>query len=365
MAHFQRMLKVHDPLKFEREAVEALEALIELIPIARLEGVHFEQDDPDVGADAVLNLTVGDRPYLLVCEVKSNGHPRATRDAIQQLKHWKYHSMPAAPIFLAPYISEQSRALCVEAGVNYFDLFGNTRLHLDNLFLERTVADKPASERRDLKSLFKPKSARVLRWLLRDPVTPVRLQEIADGATVSLGQVHNVKEGLLAREWAQSTSEGLILTDPDSLLDAWRDDYEAPPGQTRKYYTIHHGEALTARLKGLMANDRVEPVLMLGSYSAANWLAPYGRNETTFLYAWPEVLPELEAALALEPAAKGANLLVKVLEDESVLLDAVEPTSDLLVTSPVQTYLDLYNSGERGREAAEFLRRKGLSWPRA
>jgi len=359
------MLKASEALKFEREAVEALEALLDQIPIVHFEGARFEQSDPNVGADAILDLRIGDRPYRLICEVKSNGHPRATRDAISQLKHWTFHAGPVATIFLAPYISEQSRALCVEAGVNYFDLFGNTRLHLDNVFYERSVADKPASERRDLKSLFKPKSARVLRWLLRDPVTPVRLQEIADGATVSLGQVHNVKEGLIAREWAETTPDGLILTDPDSLLNAWREDYEAPPGQTRKYYTIHHGEALTERLKPLMARDRAEPVLMLGSYSAANWLAPYGRSETTFLYAWPEILPDLEAALSLEPAAKGASILVKVLEEESVMLDAVEPTPDLLVTSPVQTYLDLYNAGERGREAAEFLRRKGLSWPRA
>jgi hypothetical protein len=358
------MLKVAETLKLEHEAVAAFEALIASIPIVQLEDTQFEQDRHDIGADIVIDVRVADKPHRLFCQVKSDGHPRATRQAIHQLRYWPHRTDKTATVFIAPYISEQARALCVEAGVNYFDLFGNYRLSLENLFLERTVADKPAAERRDLKSLFKPKSARVLRWLLRESQTPARLQEIADGTKVSLGQVHNVKEGLLAREWAETTSDGLVLSNPSGLLDAWRDDYEPPAGQTRKYYTIHHGEALMAKLRAILI-DQDAPSLAVGSYSAATWLAPYGRAETTFLYARPEILPRLESELSLEPAAKGANILIKVLEDEGVLLDAIEPVEHIVTTSPVQTYLDLFSSGDRGREAADFLRQRGLEWRRA
>lgn len=358
------MLKMTEAMKFEREALEELSALLDRIPIVRLEGVRTEHEGgADQEADAIVDLLVGATPYTLYCEFKTNGHPKAVRSAIDQLNHWRLAKPNDAALFAAPYISEPARDLCVAAGVNYFDLHGNFRIFLGSLFIEGRTNDKPAVEKRDLKSLFKPKSARVLRWLMRAPLTPMRLKDIAEGAKVSLGQVHNVKEGLLHREWAQSTPEGVVLTDPDGLVDAWREAYEPAPAETRSYYTILHGEALTQKLRALMADDRREPVLALGAYSAASWLAPYVRDETTTLYAWPEALAGLETALSLEPAAKGANVKVKVLEEESVLLDAVEVAPDLLITSPVQTYLDLYASGDRGREAAEFLRKKGFAWP--
>lgn len=359
------MLKQIEALKFESEAVHELTELFDRIPIVHIEGVRTGQAaGPDFEVDAVFDLLVGETPYTLFCEFKTNGHPRATRDAIEQLSRWRTGRPQDAAIFVAPYISEPARDLCVEAGVNYFDLHGNFRVFLGSLFIEGRTADKPTVERRDLRSLFKPKSARVLRWLLRNPETPMRLKDIAEGAKVSLGQVHNVKEGLLSREWAEATPEGVVLADASSLVDAWRDDYEKPAGETHHYYTVLHGAPLVDRLKTLMAEDRQEPVLALRSYSAADWLAPYGRSDTTFLYAWPTALPALERELSLQPMAKGANVQVRVLGEESVLLDAVEAADGLMTTSPLQTYLDLYNGGDRGREAAQFLRQKGFGWPK-
>lgn len=357
------MLKYDAALKFESEAVEALTALFERVPIVRLEGVRTTPWGPGE-IDAVFDITVSGRPYALYCEFKTNGHPQATRQAVEQLSRWRNGPSGEAAMFVAPYISEPAREICVEAGVNYFDLHGNFRIFIGSLFIEAKTTDKPTVERRDQKSLFKPKSARVLRWMLRHTHTPLRLKDIAEGAKVSLGQVHNVKEGLLSREWAESTSEGVVLTDPDRLVEAWREVYEKPPGETHHYYTVLHGPQLVDRLKPLMARHPDEPLLTLRSYSAADWLAPYGRSDTTFLYAWPDVLPELERELSLQPMAKGANVQVRVLSEESVLLDAVEAAKGVLTTSPVQTYLDLYDGGDRGQDAAEFLRHNGFGWPK-
>lgn len=51
------------------------------------------------------------------------------------------------------------------------------------------------------------------------------------------------------------------------------------------------------------------------------------------------------------------------IEDEGLFRDAVEPAPHVRCTSPVQTYLDLYVAGERGREAADHLRKEKLKWP--
>jgi hypothetical protein len=52
-----------------------------------------------------------------------------------------------------------------------------------------------------------------------------------------------------------------------------------------------------------------------------------------------------------------------LLKDHGLFRNTVEPVPGAICTSPVQTCLDLAAAGERGREAAEHLRRERLRWP--
>ena len=71
--------------------------------------------------------------------------------------------------------------MCEEQGVGYLDLEGNARIAFGGVFIERVVADKPVAQQRELKSLFKPKSAQVLRAMLRElmPDVEAALQQAA------------------------------------------------------------------------------------------------------------------------------------------------------------------------------------------
>ncbi|MBC7052256.1 hypothetical protein G6O46_24925, partial [Salmonella enterica subsp. enterica serovar Enteritidis] len=109
----------------------------------------------------------------------------------------------AMPIFIAPYISPEAQALCNEFEVGYLDLVGNARIVFDTVFIERRVDTKPPAIQRSLKSIFKPKSAQVLRVLLRDPDRAWRVADLAHTAEVSLGHVSNVRSELVDREWAE------------------------------------------------------------------------------------------------------------------------------------------------------------------
>jgi hypothetical protein len=149
----------------------------------------------------------------------------------------------ATPVLIAPFLSSQAQALCREESVSFLDLEGTVRLVLDGIFVERSVASRPAAERRELRSLFKPKSAQVLRAMLRDPARNWRLVELAKAANVSLGHINNVKVGLLNREWGEVSDKGLFLSEPDMLLDAWRDAYEPPAGKRVGFYTTLNGGA--------------------------------------------------------------------------------------------------------------------------
>jgi hypothetical protein len=53
---------------------------------------------------------------------------------------------------------------------------------------------------------------------------------------------------------------------------------------------------------------------------------------------------------------------VIVPEEIGLFADTVEPAPEVVCTSAVQTYLDLWISGKEGQEAAEHLGRERLLW---
>ena len=349
----------------EARASEALRELLEKIPIVQVEGIDAEAVSGDWEPDLIARLLVDGQPHQILCEYKSNGQPRYARSALLELRNYVAHRAPqATPVFIAPYISPAVRHLCEEKGVGYLDLEGNARITFGGVFIERVVADKPVAQQRELKSLFRPRSAQVLRAMLREPGRAWRVTELSEMSGVSLGHVSNVRTGLIDREWARASDDGLVLSDPDALLDGWRDSYTAPPGERLRFYTPLHGSALESAARSALRADDVPRRAAFASFSAAQWLSPYARTGTHYFFADDEGLRKLQAALQLTPTSKGENVVVTVPKDLGLLADTVEPAPGAVCTSPVQTYLDLSIAGERGAEAADHLRRERLSWPK-
>jgi hypothetical protein len=360
------MLKeVHSMKEAEVRAGEALQRLLEKIPILQVEGIEAEGVSGDWGPDLTARLLVDGRQHLLICGFKPNGQPRYARTALLELDNYVAQRAPGAtPIFIAPYISPTVRQLCEEKGVGYLDLEGNARITFGGVFIERMVADKPVAEQRELKSLFKPKSAQVLRVLLREPGRAWRVTELSEISGVSLGHVSNVRTGLIDREWARASDDGLVLSAPDALLDAWRDSYTAPAGERLRFYTPMHGSALEDAARGAMRAEGNPGRAVFASFSAAQWLAPYARTSTHYFIVDENGLHKLQAALKLVSASKGENVVVIVPKDMGLLTDTIEPAPGAVCTSLVQTYLDLSIAGERGAEAADHLRQERLTWPK-
>lgn len=359
------MLKTSVLMKdVERQAAEALRLLLEQVPTIKLVDIEHEVCDRDRGAHVVAHIDLADMRHALFCDVKSSGQPRHVRLALIQLRNDVVHrEQNATPVLIAPYLSHDAQALCREQDVGFLDLAGNARLIFGSVFIERQVASKPVAERRELRSLFKPKSAQVLRVMLRDPHRAWRVTALAEAAAVSLGHVSNVRSGLLDREWARVSDAGLFLSEPGALLDAWRAVYEPPAGTHATFYTTLHGSAFEEVARRVLHPDGGTGLAAFASFSAAQWLAPYGRTGTHYFYVDDAGLERLRLALKLSSTSKGENVLVRVLKDSGVFRDTVEPAPGVICTSPVQTYLDLAIAGERGREAAEHLRHERLTWP--
>lgn len=356
------MLKIGSSVKEAgARAVDVLRSILEQVPIISVTAISRESQLAD--ADIVAKLAIAGRAHTLVCEVKWNGQPRYVRTALLQLRNAVAHlGSGVTPVLIAPFLSPEAQGLCRDQGVGFLDLEGNVRLAFDGVFVERTVASKPAVERRELRSLFKPKSAQVLMVMLRDPARPWRVTELARAAEVSLGHVSNVRAGLLGREWADVSADGLFLSAPDALLDAWKGAYQPPVGTCMEFYTTLHGAAFEDAARPVLSAASDKGRAIFASFSAAHWLAPFARTGMQYFYADEGGLERLRVALALSSPIKGENVAVTVVEDEGVFLNSVEPVPGAACTSLVRTYLDLSAAGERGREAADHLRRQQLGW---
>lgn len=364
--YFQQTLKEAIPVKTaEDRSVAALRKLLERVPFVQVLSAVGHPSRAADAVDLVVELRVDGHAHRLICERVENGQPRYARTALLKLRYFlTQHSPDATAIFIAPYISPAVQQLCIENGVSYLDLEGNTYLAFRGVFIERHEPHQSVAETRGLKSLFKPKSGQVLRAMLREPSRVWRVAELSAHSGVSLGHVSNVRAGLLDRELARASNQGFALKDPDALLDTWRDSYTAPAGQKLRFHTILHGRAFEDAVRSALGVADPVGHAVLASYSAANWICPYARIGMNFFFADELGLRRLQSALKLTSTAKGENVIVTIPKDPSVLTDSIEPVPGAICTNLIQTYLDLSIGGERGAEAADFLRQERLSWAR-
>lgn len=359
------MLKGYSGVEVERQALERAKILLAGVPFLKIENVNHEFSEPSCEGqvDFLLQLRVHGRSHRLIFEVKQNGQPRHIRLAAAQLRNFiDPKQRDAYGVIVAPYLSPAAQKICQEQDIGFLDFEGNCRLVFDNVYIERVVPLKPSTARRELKSIFAAKSAQALRVLLRDETRVWKIADLAKAARISLGHASNVRSALIDREWANVGPEGLHLINPDALLDAWRDAYSGPLGHRLGFYTVLHGSSLQERLPKILEDANRNGAAMLASFSAAQWLAPYARTTTHYFYADEEGLTILRNRLDLSSPARGENVVVMQIKNNGLFQDSVEPAPNLRCTSPVQTYLDLYTAGERGREAAEHLRMERLKW---
>lgn len=368
-------MKPYERMKeLETKLAHALRRQLERIPTLEIQSIAGEWNlgtpprakvqEPDILA----HVRMPNRAITLICEVKDPGHPKQVRDAVAHLFAYmaqgrmKSDAEVLVPLVGATWLSPEAREICEQSGMGWLDLTGNCRIAFDSVFIERETAERPKSVTRSYRAVFSPKAGQVLRTLLRDPARSWKVTDLAEESNVSLGHVSNVRSALRDREWGAVDDEGLHLTAPDALLDAWRDAYEPVRGKRSFWYTILHGRQLDDALRAVLGRPDIEEHAMLAGLSAAKWLAPFLRGNTTALYADSSVMPQLIEAFKLVPTKSGANFEIIEPDDPAILKERIEIPGAPPVSSPILTYLDLANLDDRGREAADHLREKLLKW---
>lgn len=342
-----------------------LRALLSSIPIAKDVKIH---DIPSRHADmwdAEATFCIADEQYRLLVECLPSGQPRFVRNAALKLGQQVFREQGLTRgLVVAPFLSPAARAILAETHTGWLDLAGNSRIAFPRFHVEVEKADRdPFATKRAQRSLFYPKSARVLKVLLHRPHQPWMGKELSLLAEVSAGQVSNVRRALIEREWAmEDVGGGIRLTQPEALLDAWRDKGDHKPEVQLRGHTLMRGKQLEdALMNAFRLAGELDAHLLLASHSVARRMAPFARVSGEFFYADDKGLQLLMDHLDIAQTDKGENITVYKTSDAGLWNEAVTLGEHWKATDTFQTYLDLLASGERGREAAEHWRSEEIA----
>ena len=307
--------------------------------------------------DFIFETRIAGKTWTLIGEILHILGPRQAREQVVLFKASLQDSniKNPYPILIAPWISPEVVAICTEAGIGTLDLTGNCHITFGTVFIERSGHPAPPAQRREARALFAPKSARVLRVLLRNPNQAWKTEDLASTAQVSLGHVSNTRQELLEREFAAKVTGGLKLVQPQKLLEAWRQEYKSSRVLRQNFYTLLHGEALDLAITQALETAGQGAHALMAASTAARWLAPYLRTSSQYFHADQLGLDVFKKALQLQPVLRGENIVLTLEPDEGIFLDRFEAAPGIWTTGLVQTYLDLAVSGERGLEAAQHL----------
>jgi len=317
-SNFQQKLKMANIMKKEQSDIEAtaqntLRGVLEKVPFLKVKSIARERD----GIDILVNLAIGDKKQILLVEVKNNGQPRMARDAVNQLIRYRNTYPEAYLIFMAPFISPQAAEICTKDNVGYLDFAGNCYLSFGQVYIEQTGRLNPFRTRRDLVSIFSPKSSRVLRVLLNNPGRVWKTQDLADEARVSLGQVANVKKLLLDREWI-TKQDGISLTTPWMLLEEWANVYTYRKNEVRNFYSLKSIPEIESDLTKVCTANGIE--YSLTGFSGAARFAPAVSYTRAMAYVY-NARENVASLLNLKEVESGANVTLLGPYDEGVFME--------------------------------------------
>jgi hypothetical protein len=265
-------------------------------------------------------------------------------------------------VLALPWVSPRVAELCEKHGWGWFDLAGNYSLDVPGLLQLRNTGNESVIERpRPVANLSTAEAGRVIRALLlpehaRMRWTQREMQKHCQ-PNVSLGLVNKVVQHLRDEAFIEIGEDGgFRLRDPLKLLFAWRDAYRFDRHQRRGYFTLLQGKKLHDALAGFGLSTG--GFAAYAAFSAADFQAPHVRQPKTWLYVRDLDVSLFEEKVEAKPVDSGENLVVLIPEDEGVFYISDGGTAGdnrLSCTNEVQTYVDLWHCGGRGKEAAEAL----------
>jgi hypothetical protein len=269
------------------------------------------------------------------------------------------HSKPAN-LLVVPRLTASLVEVCKKARLSAADLNGRLYLRGPGLLIDRRAL--PGRDFRfelEPRNIFVGKSVRIVRTLLTDPQRPWTQAELVKRSGASSGLVsrittHLLRQGLLKKVDARR----FYVTTTSLLLDAWAEADDFPRRVSTHRYTALTTEPLNlARsLRNALVHSPDAPLFTFTQWTAA-WLRhPYTEPPVVSLYVSRLPGSDVLEKLGLRPVNDAGRVWFYIPTDEGVFLER-QTVETLPLATDAQIYIDLLNTGLRGPDQAQALRK--------
>lgn len=318
-----------------------------------------------MGHDASIDLHVAGRRLTLLVDVKSKVYPQQARDLIVRREKGQH------VVVVADLISPGARELLLESGTGSFSADGKLRLPFEDIYVIVDLDPSPVlgAVRPSRFKLFSSARTPVLHALLLAPDRWCSVNELATASGISPASVSKLLAHLESDEWVDTQGSGPTkvrkLAKAPALLDAWVTQEQDQLGHRRVHRFFvpgQKGEDLLRFAASAFAGDADSTDgYAITSEAAAQIYAPYLTQwSMATLRATPAALERAIARCGLREVQQGSNL--NVIEVEPSGLRFVQRRDEVLLASPVQTYVDLMVAPGRAPDAGRFLREQVLGF---
>ena len=337
--------------EMDNKVVSILYSLISDVPFIKLKYVKSNVRPKIRAEETIIKVLVSGKPVKFIVESKSQGEPRIIRAAAAELKAYLQSYQDSYGIIAATYISDAGRQICKEAGVGCIDLSGNVFLSFENIFIEKSGRPNLFPVSRLSRSVFSPKSSRILRVLLSDPSKRWYVEDLSLEAGISIGLTSRVKQALLAKEWIREENKRFYLTNPNEVLDQWVQNYSYSKNHSFSFYSGLRDDQIETAIRSECEKKNHQYALAL--FSGAGKVAPFVRFMKFFSYVDRDI-EAIAKALQLRKVESGANVMLLQPYDAGVFY-GLQDINGIKVVSDIQLYLDLKSYRGRGEEAAQAI----------
>lgn len=208
-------------------------------------------------------------------------------------------------------------------------------------------------------NIFSDRASYVLRKMLKEPDQRWVVRDFIGEEGISIGMAQAVLKAMEKHGYVERIKKGphsyAVLTNKEQLIHNWVKEYTFDLNLIDTYYSPD--KDVLKKIKRLLLPHQYALTLHTG----ANFITSYVKTEEIHMYLnlekWPINITEIRQRLDLKELVRGGNIhFIKPFYKSTVFFNK-QKINGYSVVSPLQLYLDLYNSQPRGREHAEYLKK--------
>lgn len=302
----------------------------------------------------------GQHRHTFVAEVKARATPRVLESAALHARRLASAVPGSHPLVIVPYLSPSSLEEMEKLGVSAIDLCGNGIVQVPHqLLVVRSGRPNLFRESTALRRVYRGVASIVPRAFASQAsfkrVSDIQHFIAARGGRITLATVSKAL-GRLEEDLIVARESGeLRLLQPDKLFSKLQESYQPPAIRTKLAVKSKLSEPeLHQRLR--RAADELGGRVAPSGVSSAKHLTASAMEPIASFYCSmrPE---ELVKAASIDPAPQPhfADLELLQTDDERMYFDT-RVEGDLLVSSPIQAWLELATGDKRAQQMANELR---------